>query len=259
LTSTSSSVWQTFADLLDPPDNLYVRDPVGWVRDRLGEFMWSKQCEMAEALVEHRYVAVKSAHDTGKSHVASRIVAWHLDTQTDPFSTTTAPARLPEALESGAASQQAVDASVRRVLEAKQRMGLFDEPYVDEDRAREILGDPAHREVARIAAERSAVLLRNDGDLLPLDADGLASIAVIGPLADSKRDTLGPWVYDFDLDETVTVLAGIRAKVGDGVRVDYARGVPVVQREFPSMFDMFGGNRPAIRRSSTRRPSSSGR
>jgi hypothetical protein len=65
-------VWQTFADLLDPPENLYVRDPVGWVRDRLGEFMWSKQCEIAEALVEHRYVAVKSAHDTGKSHVASR-------------------------------------------------------------------------------------------------------------------------------------------------------------------------------------------
>jgi hypothetical protein len=84
-------VWQTFADLLDPPENLYVRDPVGWVRDRLGEFMWSKQCEIAEALVEHRYVAVKSAHDTGKSHVASRIVAWHLDTQSDPFATTTAP------------------------------------------------------------------------------------------------------------------------------------------------------------------------
>jgi hypothetical protein len=91
LTSTSSSVWQTFADLLDPPENLYVRDPVGWVRDRLGEFMWSKQCEIAEALVEHRYVAVKSAHDTGKSHVASRIVAWHVDTQSDPFATTTAP------------------------------------------------------------------------------------------------------------------------------------------------------------------------
>jgi hypothetical protein len=84
-------VWQTFADLLDPPENLYVRDPVGWVRDRLGEFMWSKQCEIAEALVEHRYVAVKSAHDTGKSHVASRIVAWHVDTQSDPFATTTAP------------------------------------------------------------------------------------------------------------------------------------------------------------------------
>jgi len=151
---------------------------------------------------------------------------------------------LPEALESGAASPQAMDASVRRVLQAKVRMGLFDAPYVDEDRAREVLADPAHRDVARIAAERSAVLLRNEGELLPLDAGSVSSIAVIGPLADSKRDILGPWVFDVDLDETVTVLEGIRARAGDGVRVDHARGVRVVQREFPSMFDMFGGNRP---------------
>ena len=153
-------------------------------------------------------------------------------------------AHLPAALDSGAASPQAVDASVRRVLAAKIRMGLLDAPFVDEDRAREVLADPAHRDVARVAAERSAVLLRNEGNLLPLDAGSLSSIAVIGPLADSKRDTIGPWVFDFDLAETVTVLEGIRAKAGDAVRVDHASGVPVVQRVFPSMFDMFGGNRP---------------
>ncbi len=154
-------------------------------------------------------------------------------------------AHLSGALDSAAASPQAVDASVRRVLAAKIRLGLFDAPYVDEDRARAVLADPAHRDVARVAAERSAVLLRNAGDLLPLDAGRLSSIAVIGPLADSKRDTLGPWVFDSDLDETVTVLAGIRARAGAGVRVDHARGVRVVQREFPSLFDMFGGNKPA--------------
>jgi beta-glucosidase len=131
------------------------------------------------------------------------------------------------------------------VLEAKLALGLFDAPFVDEDRARDVLADPAHREVAQLAAERSAVLLRNEDDLLPLDPERLGSVAVIGPLADSKRDTIGPWVFDFDLDETVTVLEGIRAHVGDRVRVDYAQGVPVVQRVFPSMFDMFGGNRPA--------------
>ncbi|GAA4344965.1 beta-glucosidase BglX [Angustibacter luteus] len=153
-------------------------------------------------------------------------------------------AHLPEALDSGAASAQAVDASVRRVLEAKIRLGLLDDPYVDEDRAREVLADPAHRDVARTAAERSAVLLRNEGDLLPLDISTLGSVAVIGPLADSRRDILGPWVFDFDLDETVTVLDGLRARAGDALRVDYAQGVPVVQREFASMFDMFGRNRP---------------
>jgi beta-glucosidase len=153
-------------------------------------------------------------------------------------------ARLPEALQAGAVSQDVLDASVRRILEAKLRLGLFGNPYVDEDRARQVLADPQHREVALVAAERSAVLLRNEGDLLPLDPDELASVAVIGPLADSRRDTLGPWVFDFDLNETVTVLDGIRGKVGDRVRVESAPGIPVVQRVFPSMFDMFGGNRP---------------
>jgi len=153
-------------------------------------------------------------------------------------------AHLPEALQAGTVGQDVLDASVRRILEAKLRLGLFDNPYVDEDRAREVLADPQHREMARVAAERAAVLLRNQGNLLPLDPDALGSVAVIGPLADSRRDTLGPWVFDFDLDETVTVLDGIRRKVGDRVRVESAPGIPVVQRVFASMFDMFGGNRP---------------
>ena len=153
-------------------------------------------------------------------------------------------AQLPEALRDGAVSEETLDASVRRVLEAKLRMGLFDEPYVDTDRARDVLTDPAHREAAQQAAERSAVLLRNSGNLLPLDAKRLSSIAVIGPLADSRRDTLGPWVFDFDLDETVTVLDGIQRKVGGRVQVQYAPGVRPAQRVFPSMFDMFGGNAP---------------
>ncbi|WP_433089048.1 glycoside hydrolase family 3 N-terminal domain-containing protein [Dactylosporangium sp. CA-052675] len=140
------------------------------------------------------------------------------------------------------AARDAIEASVRRILEAKLRLGLLDEPFVDEDRARQVLADPEHRVVAREAARRSAVLLKNDGDLLPLDPGALGSIAVLGPLADSRRDTLGPWVFDFDLAETVTVLDGIRRATG--AEVAYAQGVPVAQREFPSMFDQFGGNRP---------------
>ena len=153
-------------------------------------------------------------------------------------------AHLPEALQTGAVSEAALDGAVRRILETKLRLGLFDNPYVDEDHARAVLGDPEHREVARVAAERSAVLLRNEGDLLPLDVESLTSVAVIGPLADSRRDTLGPWVFDFDLDETVTVFDGIRRKVGNRVQVNFAAGIRVAQRVFASMFDMFGGNRP---------------
>jgi beta-glucosidase len=151
-------------------------------------------------------------------------------------------AHLPEAIELGLVDEEALDAAVRRVLTAKVRMGLLDDPYVDEDRAREVLADPTHRDVARSAAQRSVVLLRNEGDLLPLTNPG--SIAVIGPLADSKRDTIGPWVFDFDLDETVTVLEGIRDRAGVGVEVAYAAGIRPAQRTFPSMFDMFGNNAP---------------
>jgi len=152
-------------------------------------------------------------------------------------------AHLPQAIEAGLVDEEVLDASVRRVLTAKVRMGLLDQPYVDEERARTVLSDPAHRAVARTAAQRSAVLLRNEGDLLPLTSPG--SIAVTGPLADSRRDILGPWAFDFDLDETVTVLDGIRKRAGHGTEVRYAPGIRPAHRTFPSMFDMFAGNAPA--------------
>ncbi|MGD0246269.1 MAG: beta-glucosidase BglX [Streptosporangiaceae bacterium] len=152
-------------------------------------------------------------------------------------------AHLPEAIKAGLADEEALDACVRRVLTAKIRMGLLDQPYVDEDEAREVLGDPAHRAAARAAARRSAVLLRNEGGLLPLASP--RSIAVIGPLADSRRDILGPWVFDFDLDETVTVLDGIRNRAGQETEVGYAPGIRPALRVFPSMFDMFANNAPA--------------
>jgi len=191
--------------------------------------------------------AVRSLHTHGfaadLSDAAAR--ALHAGVDMEMVASDPAYAHLPQVLETGVLDDAALDASVRRILEVKMRLGLLEEPYVDEDDAQRVLADPAHREVARIAAERSAVLLRNEGDLLPLEADALTSVAVVGPLADSARDILGPWVFAFDLEETVTVLEGIRSRVGDRVRVGYAHGAPVVQREFPSLFDMFGRNTPA--------------
>ncbi len=152
--------------------------------------------------------------------------------------------RLAQAVADGTISEETLDQSVRRVLEIKFRLGLFEQPYVDEGHAAEVLTDPAHRDVARQAAERAAVLLRNEGNVLPLDAGSLGSIAVIGPLADSQRDTLGPWSFVFDLDETVTVLQGIREHAGHDARVEYAPGIRPAFRTFPSMFDMWAGNTP---------------
>jgi beta-glucosidase len=80
--------------------------------------------------------------------------------------------------------------------------------------------------------------------VLPFDPAALSSVAVLGPLADSRRDTLGPWVFDFDLDETVTVLEGLRIRLEGSVEVSFAPGIRPAQRVFPSMFDMFEGNTP---------------
>ncbi len=133
--------------------------------------------------------------------------------------------KLQGALASGGVTQQTIDDAVRRVLETKIRLGLFEHPYVDEKHALDVQGDPAHRIEARIAAERSAVLLQNSNNLLPLKASGLHSVAVIGSLADSKRDTLGSWAFNGDVNETVTILQAIKDRLGNKVAITYAPGV----------------------------------
>lgn len=151
--------------------------------------------------------------------------------------------RLPQALEAGDVTIEAIDTAVRHVLTAKFRMGLFEHPYVDVEAAPAALAEPTHRDVSRRAAERTIVLLKNE---VPDGAQGGApvlpltdqkSIAVIGQLADSPRDTIGPWVFDYDLSEVSTILAGVRARAGEGVRVDHAVGEWAPGRHFPSMFD----------------------
>src|SRR6185369_10431750 len=137
-----------------------------------------------------------------------------------------------------------LDEAVRRVLEAKFKVGLFENPYADEPRAASMHNNPEHRKMARIAAQRSAVLLRNEGNLLPLDRK-FSSIAVIGALADSKRDIRGSWSLADDMKTAVTVVEGIRAKVRSGVKVEYAPGVDIA-RSYPSLFELFFGPRPKL-------------
>ncbi len=142
-------------------------------------------------------------------------------------------AHLPDAVAAGLVDEEAIDEAVRRILRAKFRLGLFENPYADEAGSTAVLTAPEHRDVARLAAERSVVLLKNSG-ALPL-ADEAASIAVIGQLADSPRDTLGPWAFDYDTAETTTILDGIRARaLGE---VTFAPGAGIPERLYPSMFD----------------------
>ncbi len=151
------------------------------------------------------------------------------------------------AVSSGRVTVEQIEAADRPILAMKIRLGLFEHPYVDEARAAEILASPEHRTAARAAAERSAVLLRNEGALLPLAKGAWSKIAVIGPLADSQRDTLGSWAFAEDINETVTVLAGLRNKLGTQTQISFAPGVEI-SRKFPSIFDQIVRSRPPVQR-----------
>jgi beta-glucosidase len=124
-----------------------------------------------------------------------------------------------------------IDAAVRPILAAKVRMGIFEHPYADESKLDEIAASPEHRKEARLAAQRSMVLLRNEGRLLPL-AKTLKNVAVIGPVADSMEATEGSWMVFDHTPAAVTVLQGVRAKL-PGAKVEYAPG-PEIRREIPS-------------------------
>ena len=152
-------------------------------------------------------------------------------------------AGIPQAVANKEVSIEIIDDAVRRVLTAKAKLGLLDNPYVDVERSQKVLNDPAHRVAARESAEKTFVLLKNEKNALPFDATKLKSIAVIGPFGDNKRDLLGPWCFAFDVNETISILDGIKSKVGAGVKVEYAQGVAHERRIHPSIFDMDPSNR----------------
>ncbi len=134
----------------------------------------------------------------------------------------------------GTLSMDLIDEMVRPILAIKLRMGLFEHPYVDESLLDRVVARPEHRQAARLAAQRSLVLLRNEGGLLPLSKN-LKNVAVIGPLANSREATEGSWMVFGHQPAAVTPLEGIRALL-PGAQVAYAPG-PQIRREIPSFFD----------------------
>ncbi|GAA4872692.1 beta-glucosidase BglX [Ferrimonas pelagia] len=130
-------------------------------------------------------------------------------------------------VEQGRVSEAKIDASVRRVLEMKWRLGLFEDPYrySDPQRAETEVLSEYNLALAREAARKSFVLLKNDNQTLPLQADKLGAIALIGPLADSKRDMVGNWAGAGDRrHRPVTLKEGLEARFGDELTIHYARG-----------------------------------
>ncbi len=133
--------------------------------------------------------------------------------------------KLAEEVQSGRLPEALVDEAVRRVLRIKYRLGLFEDPYRycrDPERERRLLLAPEHRRLAREVATKAIVLLKNEGNLLPL-ADTLRTVAVIGALAADSASVLGPWAATGRPGEAVTILEGLRAALPQ-VRVLYAPG-----------------------------------
>ncbi len=144
-------------------------------------------------------------------------------------------------LDNGQLTASQLDDLARPILAAKYHLGLFEHPYADstEQTHAEMLAK--HRQAARTAAARSAVLLRNEGGLLPLRKT-TKRIAVIGPLGNSKGDMNGPWSLTAKAEDSVSVFAGIRAKLPDS-HVEYAEGVQIA-KQFPSSFEGLFGPKP---------------
>jgi beta-glucosidase len=129
-------------------------------------------------------------------------------------------------IDGGRIDIRTVDDAVRRVLTAKESIGLFDSPYTDPELHKKVILCDAHRELAREAARRSMVLLKNDGDVLPLKP-AVKKIALIGPLADNQQDMIGTWGAIGRAEDVVTIRAGLRAAVGDEVEITHEVGCPI--------------------------------
>jgi beta-glucosidase len=154
---------------------------------------------------------------------------------------------LPAAVKKGLVKQSTIDAAVHRILMTKYKLGLFKDPYVAPERSESELVSTAQREAARAAADRTAVLLRNEGEVLPL-AKNIRSIAVIGPLTDTKPDIMGSWSLAGHPEDAVTAIEGIRKRLAtSGTKVLWTKGVEIERGQESIFDDQFPSPKPVLK------------
>jgi beta-glucosidase len=148
---------------------------------------------------------------------------------------------LKQSLKEGKVTQFEIDQACRRVLEAKYKLGLFDNPYksINPEREATDVLSADNRAFAREIAEHSFVLLKNKTQTLPLKKSG--TIALIGPLADNHSEMLGTWVVAGDPEKSVSVMEGMKNIVGDDVKLLYARGSNITDDSLLSARSYFFG------------------
>ena len=184
-----------------------LREQWGWDGFVVSDYTGISEC-IAHGVGDYHEVGVRSLN----AGMDMDMVAEALFTQTIP------------GIRNGEVSRKTLDRAVRRVLEAKYKLGLFDDPYkfCREEEAARILYSDENRAVARRISGESYVLLRNEGGLLPLQRKG--TIAVVGPLANTGTNMPGTWSVAAQHGRTTTLLRGITEIAGQNVKVLYAKG-----------------------------------
>lgn len=150
---------------------------------------------------------------------------------------------LKELVREGVVAEEDINTATRRILEAKYKLGLFDDPYryVDEERAKETLMKEEYINATREIARESLVLLKNENNTLPLEKS--ANIALVGPLAKSQRDVIGNWSGAGDWQQAVSVEQGIRNVAGNNVKINYAKGANITDDpQLIERLNAHGGN-----------------
>lgn len=130
---------------------------------------------------------------------------------------------LPRLIKEGKVKEATIDEAVRNILRMKYRLGLFDNPYVDEKQP-SVMYAQAHLDAAKRAAEESAILLKNNNQVLPLK-ENVHTVAIVGPMADAPYEQMGTWAFDGDKSQTQTPLNAIKTMYGDKVQVIYEPGL----------------------------------
>jgi beta-glucosidase len=145
---------------------------------------------------------------------------------------------LPALVKAGEVPMERVDEAVRRVIALKARLGLFDDPFnrLAPGREQQRILTPIARDLAREAAQRSVVLIKNEGGILPLKADGMQKIALIGPHAAGPHDLIGPWNVYGDDAQAIDLATGLRAAMRDPSRLTVVAGSDV-EKPIPGGID----------------------
>jgi beta-glucosidase len=177
-------------------------------------------------MINHGFAA-----DTAEAAMKGVIAGCDMDMESESYVKT-----LVKLVRDGKVKESLIDEAVGRILRMKFKLGLFDDPYryCNAEREKKTMFCEAHLKAALDAARKSIVLLKNENNILPLSKK-IRSIALIGPYVDDARDPLGNWPGACDPAHTITLIQGVKNKLGDSIAIHYAQGC-TADKDDKSMF-----------------------